>query len=81
MTSVSFARSFFSFQSKYKTLVTQKRSDDKLEIMDNKSLLQPLLSGYNEDQIFDFQQPAITTGTNFQPLYGPEQPGNPFIGR
>ena len=48
--------------------------------MENNLILQPLLSDYNEDQISDFQQPAVTTGTSFQPLYGPEQTGNTLLG-
>ena len=80
MTSVSSARSFFSFQSKYKKLVTEKQSGDQLKIMENNSIFQPLLSDYNEDQILNFQQTEVTTGTSFQPLYGPEQSGNALVG-
>ena len=48
--------------------------------MENNSIYQPLLSDNNEDQIFDFQQHAVTAKTSFQPLYGLEQSGNALIG-
>ena len=34
--------------------------------MENKSLLQPLLSKNDDDQIADFQHPVVTAATNYQ---------------
>ena len=71
---------FITGSSQNTALVTQKQKDDKLEIMENNPILQPLLSDYNKDQTLNFQQHAVTTGTSIQPLYGSQQSGNALIG-
>ena len=48
--------------------------------MENKSLLQPLLSNNDDNQIVDFQQPVVTTATNYQPPYVPNHLANVLNG-
>ena len=48
--------------------------------MENKSLLQPLLSNNDDNQIVDLQHPVVTTATNYQPPYVPNHFANVLNG-
>ena len=49
-------------------------------MMENKSLLQPLLSNNDDDHIIDLQHPVVTTATNYQPPYVPSNFANVLNG-
>ena len=76
-TSLLFTKLFFSFLVK---IWNNYNKTTNQTMMENKSLLQPLLSNNDDDHIIDLQHPVVTTATNYQPPYVPSNFANVLNG-